>query len=67
MLPTCHEKFHKSVGLKKIHELLFIIFNYFFYFVAAETFEKSPNFHATQQRPLPTKICCNLTNSTEQI
>ena len=43
MLPTCHEKFHKSVGLKKIHELLFIIFNYFFYFVAAETFEKSPN------------------------
>ena len=48
MLPTCHEKFHKSVGLKKIHELLFIIFNYFFYFVAAETFEKSPNFHATQ-------------------
>ena len=48
MLPPCHEKFHESVGLKKIHEHLFIIFNHCVGVVAAEPFEKSANFHAIQ-------------------
>ena len=48
MLPTCHEKFHKSVGLKKFMSFFLSFSIIFFDFVTAETFEKSPNFHATQ-------------------